>query len=239
MHVRVSLIVAILVLSVAAGSASGATGSAAKGEIGGPPTLQINRFPSFERNKPTSPVLVIGKGKAYDGPVEIVAADSKVGFCTFVEYPRSHDGNGGGCGFEPLPILGRAIEVTGGAGLIYPAGNRYTSIEGPLRPDVASVRVYFHRHGHKQRFQSRGLVAQVSGQLQAALNQEQPFGYFSVKVRGCVATRAFRAEALDASGNVIGSAKFGFGGWRECLDPTSVLPPEALKRPLHRVVRAR
>jgi hypothetical protein len=50
------------------------------------------------------------------------------------------------------------------------------------------------------------LVTQVNGDLQRRLKQPVPFGFFYAKVRGLVRFGAFKAQALDSSGNVIGVA---------------------------------
>ena len=53
-----------------------------------------------------------------------------------------------------------------------------------MTPDVASVRARCFRHGRARK--QDALVAQVSGPLLEAVGQEQPFGVFTVSMRGCI-----------------------------------------------------
>jgi len=204
--------VAILLAAIAVPLAGAATTSAGKGQVGGPPTLPLG--PADEGKKIT-PALVIGRGRAYDGPVEIVAygwrppedalSEGKE-YCVWIEYPPD-DIEYGTCAspLEPLEGSG-AIQVDSEVQLLTPKRLRWTNIGGRLTPDVATVRVFFHRHGSEKRFHLKATVAQVGGRLQQRLDQPAPFGYFNVKVRGLVPFRSFRVQALDAGGQVIGSA---------------------------------
>jgi len=48
----------------------------------------------------------------------------------------------------------------------------------------------------------------VAGDLQKALKQPEPFGFFTAKARGRVRANAFRVQALDSSGRIIGPFRY-------------------------------
>jgi len=79
-------------------------------------------------------------------------------------------------------------------------------VGGRVSPDVAAVRLYFHRPGSKKQHRVDAIVAQVGGDLQNRLKQPAPFGFFYARVRGVMPFGAFKAQALDAEGKVIGTA---------------------------------
>jgi hypothetical protein len=202
----------MLLAAIAIPLAGAATTSAGKGQVGGPPTLPLGQA---DEGKKITPALVIGRGSSYDGPVEITAygwrAPPDTGstgkqYCVWVEY-LPDDIQSGTCAspLEPLDS-GGPISIDSELQGISPKPRRYTAIGGRLTPEVASVRVSYRRHGSKKRFHVKAIVAQVSGKLQQRLGQPGPFGYFDAKIRGLVPLSRVRAQALDASGHVIGSA---------------------------------
>ena len=174
--------------------------------------------PAHEGKKNT-PAIVIGRGPGYKGHVEIVAygwlapANSlgsegsflpRQSYCVWIENPPESP-DFGSCD-SPLTTT-RAVQVVSETQGLGKPRFRYTDITGPLTPEVASVRVSFHRRGSGRTRHVKATVAQVSGQLQEKLRQPEPFGYFDARVRGLVPWRFFRVKAFDAAGNVIGSAR--------------------------------
>lgn len=178
-----------------------------KGEIGGPPAFKLGPNPEGIR---TSAELVFGTGSSIDGPVQLVAygwkpeADSPpADFCVSVETVRLREEEFGTCGIalghgRPGPA---AIDLD--SQTVAPKGARATAVGGRISPDVAAVRVYFHRRGSRKLHWANAIVGQVSGDLQKRLKQPAPFGFFYAKVHGLVRFGGFRVQALDADGNVI------------------------------------
>lgn len=186
-----------------------ALASPGKGEVGGPPTVRLG--PPDEGTQ-TSPSLVIGVGSVVDGPVQIVAqgwegeADSPpADFCVWIEQPPD-DIQFGTCGLALERGGRRSVAVDMDVQTVAPKSARATSVGGRISPDVTAVRLYFRRPGSRKRHRVNAIVAQVDGELQRRLGQPAPFGFFYAKVRGLIPFGAFRAQALDASGRVIGTA---------------------------------
>jgi hypothetical protein len=188
--------------------AAAALASPGKGQVGGPPT--INLGPPDE-GRQTSPELVIGRGRTVEGPAEIVAYgweeesdSSPADFCVWVEQ-------------LPGEVLFGACEVApwraGSIGLemkiqrLGPKSTRATFVGGLVSPDVVAVRVSFRRPGSNRRFHATPVIGRVQGDLQQRLDQPAPFGFYYAQVSGLVPFRHMRVEALDAEGKVIG--KFG------------------------------
>lgn len=187
---------------------AGAVGSVAKGQIGGPPDLALG---SPDEGTRTTAPLVIGRGETFNGPVEIVGygwsapkdsgSSSQNKLCVWMEYPP-REINFATCD----SMLGsvHAMQIDNFTQIVRPRGLRSTEIGGRLGSGVVSVQIVYRRPGG-QRFQLNATVAQVSGQLQKALKQPAPFGYFVAKVRGLIGLKAFRVQAFDATGHVVGS----------------------------------
>jgi hypothetical protein len=203
---------AILVLLVVAAIpvARAASSSARKGQVGGPPTIPVGKP---DEGRKVTPAFVIGRGQSYDGPMEIVAygmRDSEVPgkeYCVLLEYLTTQDVEFGICGVDPRePLSGNnEIQIDSQIQLISPKRLRWSEVGGRVAPNVAQVRVTFHRHGSSKLFHSNAIVAQVSGALQQKLGQPVPFGFFDARVRGLAPSRSFHVQALDANGNVVGS----------------------------------
>lgn len=206
LHIAFALLIAALLFLSACAVA---WASPDKGEVGGPPTIELG--PPDEGTW-TSPSLVIGVGAVIDGPVEIVArgweaeADSPpADFCVFVEQPP-HELQFGTCG-RSLEKAGRgAVALDMVVQTVAPKFARATSVGGRISPEVAAVRVYFHRPGSKKLHRVNAVVGQADGDLQRRLKQPAPFGFFFGKIRGVIPFGGFRVQALDASGAVIGTA---------------------------------
>jgi hypothetical protein len=183
--------------------------SAGKGEVGGPPTLALG--PPDEGSK-ASPALVIGVGSALHRTVELVAyawkppADlaGEGDFCIWAEQPPK-EVEYGTCASALSGASPIAIDMQTQL-LLAPKRAQFTAIGGRIAPEVAAVRLYFHRHGSRKRLRVYAIIGRVAGDLQRKLKQPAPFGFFYAKVRGLVRFSAFKAQALDPSGNVIGTA---------------------------------
>lgn len=197
-------------------AASAASISAGRGQVGGPPTVRLG--PPAE-GKRTTPALVIGRGKTFDGLVELVAygwlaprdtvgSASRKQFCVWVEYPPDEI-SPGTCGGPLDPGYQGAVAIDDRIRSFGPPGSRHTEIGGRLSPEVASVRVSYRRGGSARTVRVAAVVAQVGGPLQAKLKQPLPFGYFDAKLRGTVPLATIGVEAFDASGQLIGSAGRG------------------------------
>jgi hypothetical protein len=193
---------------IAAASALGclafATGAGAVAAVGGPPSDDYERCVGFLR--PCTDPVVIGVGRHFNGPVEIVAFQSSYGLCIDIDQRR---GGGGSCAGSPLPPHGDAIFASG-----YGRGGDASQVSGELRPAVARVAVRYRRAGQMRR--SRGLVAQVAGELLEKVGEPRPFGFFEATVRGCVPPQRFRVAAFDSSGVRLGRSRLPDFPGSEC-----------------------
>jgi hypothetical protein len=189
-------------------------GAAKIGEVGGPPTLKLG---PPDEGKRRSPALVIGRGQTFSGPLEIVAygwlaPKDTVGagasgkqFCVWTES-LPDEISFGTC---DLPLTEGPISVDSGGGRIGPPKDRFTEVGGRLSPEVKTVRLDFRRSPDGRLLHVKAIVAQVDGELRRRLKQSARFGYFTARIRGTVATGAFRARAFDSAGNEIGQSRFG------------------------------
>jgi hypothetical protein len=214
MRLRVWGVALVLIPVTAVPVARAVSSSAGKGQIGGPPTIPVGKP---EEGQKVTPPFVIGRGRQYDGPMEIVAygvlSDEPVKeYCALFEYLTTRDvererGGGVGCGLDPQePLTGNnEIQIDSGVQRLSPRHLRWTEVGGRVAPNVARVRVRFHRFHSSQLRHIKAIVAHVSGALQQKLGQPVPFGVFDARIPGLAPFRGFRAQALDANGNVIGT----------------------------------
>jgi hypothetical protein len=199
----------VLIAVAAVPIARAASISVRKGQVGGPPTIPVGK--PLEGQELT-PALVIGRGRQYDGPMEIVAfgfRDTDQGlkqYCSRFEYLTTRDIAFGPCGADPEEQLSgkNEIQIDCEQQRISPKHLRWTEVGGRVAPNVARVRVKFHRFHSSQLQHTKAIVARVSGALQQKLGQPVPFGVFNARVPGLAPFLGFRAQALDANGNVIG-----------------------------------
>jgi hypothetical protein len=179
-----------------------------KGEVGGLPTIPLG--PPDEGSK-ASPALIIGVGSALQRTVELVAYAWKPpanlagegDFCVWAEQPPS-EVEYGTCASALSGTSSIAIDMQ--TQRVAPKRARFTAIGGRIAPGVAAVRLYFHRHGSQKRSSVEAILGRVDGDLQRRLKQPTPFGFFYAKIRGLVRFSAFKAQALDSSGRVLGTA---------------------------------
>lgn len=187
-----------------------APASPGSGRVGGSPAIKLG--PPYEGTR-TSPALVIGFGSTLDRATQLVAfgwnpePDSPpANFCLWIERPP-REVEFGACAAPLDEEDGAAIDMQ--TQTLARRPGRSTAVGGRVAPRVAVVRLYFHRPKGVKRRRVDALVAQVDGDLQRRLKQSAPFGFFYARVRGIVRFGAFKAQALDSSGNVIGTAGGG------------------------------
>jgi hypothetical protein len=203
---RAIVIVAMAALAACA-LAAAAFGMSGRGQVGGPPTIELG--PPDEGRR-TSPALVIGRGRTAGGPAEIVAYgwrgpddSDPEDFCVWVEQLPAEI-LFGACGAAPprAGSIGMEMKIK----RIQPRSVRATFIGGVVSADVASVRISFRRPDSSKRFRARPVLGRVKGDLQQRLRQPAAFGFYYAQVNGLVSFRHVRAEALDAEGRVIGTS---------------------------------
>jgi hypothetical protein len=181
-----------------------------RGHVGGPPTISLGRP---DEGKRLTPDFVIGRGRTYRGPVELVAygwlaprdaipSSPRKQFCVWVEYLPAQV-NPGTCNRALDPEYEGKIAIDDGVQALGPPGGRYTEVGGRLAPEVASVQVSYHRRDHGLTVVD-ATVGRVTGNLQRKLHQPAPFGYFDATLPGLVKFSEIRARAFDGSGNLIG-----------------------------------
>lgn len=182
----------------------------ARGQVGGPPRFKLG--PPDEGRRTSSP-LVFGIGTTIDGPVELVAygweaeADSPpASFCVLLQHVRQRRNEFGVCGNPLGQRRSGPIAIDMDVQTVKPKASRATAVGGRVSPSVAAVRLFFHRPGSRKLRHATAIVGQVAGDLQQRLRQQAPFGFYYATVRGIVRFGRFRAQALDASGRVIGIA---------------------------------
>ena len=199
------------IFALGASMAGAAPGAGRPGQVGGPPTVRLGKPDEGRR---TTPELVIGRGQQFDGSVELVAygwtedefdEPPQRGMCIWAEYASQEAPDFETCLTDGEARTGAAVEIDSGGGLVRPRRLSWTTIGGRLSPEVAAVRVSFHRAGSQKRFHAKATVAHVDGELQRKLRQAEAVGYFTVRVRGIVAARSFRVQAVDHDGRVIGT----------------------------------
>jgi hypothetical protein len=81
----------------------------------------------------------------------------------------------------------------------------FTLIEGPLDPQVKTLRVRVGRKPLRKGIE----VTQVGAPIARRLHRAEPLGYFAAIIRGCVPSDAVKIELLNAKGSSLGEG----GGW--------------------------
>lgn len=212
----------VLVGATALLGAGGTAGFlAARGEVGGPPSLAFARISPQQHAagvKPLTRPVIFARGHlALDGrPWQLVGFQTTRGLCIEIDFPQHR--RAGGCG-SPRPARGRAIDWQAqiaiarlGRGLVL----------GAVDPAAASVRI---RHGevrtvrdrrtgfavplpHARPVRARVTEARVvqvrEPRLLAAMGLRRPFAYWLAELRPPF--RGMRAEALDGNGERIARA---------------------------------
>lgn len=186
-----------------------ATAAEAKvGEIGGPPTIPLG---APDEGKRTTPDIVIGRGRDFEGGVELVAYGWELtgyagppqrGVCIWAAYLSSRELNFQGCVLTEESRAGGAVEVTTGTLKVQPRSERWTQFGGRVAPDVSAVRVTFRRPNRDGSFRVNPIVAQVDGALQQKLKMPEAFGLFTVRVAGLVPRRMFKVQPVRDIGQL-------------------------------------
>jgi hypothetical protein len=165
--------------------------------VGGPPLAT----PTFLQ--PTGPILVVACGTSFVGPFEIAAYPKDRLLCTTFESAEFGLPGSVTCGKEPGDADAQ-IQVMG-SGEAYGAAPSISNVWGEVEPDVASVDVRYHRGRQKAISTVHAAVAQVNGDLLAALHQTAPFGRFGAILPGRAGL--FRVLAFNAEGQIVGSER--------------------------------
>jgi hypothetical protein len=180
------------------------------GTIGGAPTLDVLR--GTGPAAPTTDPIVVGVGRAYNGRIELVAYDSKLGLCFSIDRPRLGVAAGTCPGHDELvPQGGIRVELTG-ASTSRPRGG-YSEIAGVAMPTASSIQVFGRRRGRTRR--GPAILATPSSELLDHLNQNDPFTLFAGTMRNCVESKRMRVIARDTYGALVGADR-GLRAGRYC-----------------------
>lgn len=201
---------AVAALAVVGAIALGAAGAVAQpaAEVGGKPFVR----PPVDEGKRISPALIIGLGKAFNGPIQLVAfgwkappdeAGGRHQYCVWIESPPQRDPSFGACRNPRHRPANGQFTIDDMSQLIRPKSQRYTEIGGALAPDVADVRVSYESPQGTRTVPST--VGQVKGSLQHRLRQRAPFGFYVARIPGLVKFRDISITALNAQGEPLAS----------------------------------
>ncbi|HET6448003.1 MAG TPA: hypothetical protein VFG31_02750 [Conexibacter sp.] len=212
----------VLVGAVALVGAGGTAGLlAARGEVGGPPSLTFARISPQQRAagvKPLTRPVVVARGRlAYDGrPWQLVGFQTTRGLCIEIDFPRQE--RAGGCG-SPNPRGGEGLDWQ--AQIAVARGARGLVL-GAVDPAAATVAV---RHGawrtvrdratgidvplpHRPLVRAQLTRARVihvrERRLLAALGLRRSFAYWLAELDGSF--QGMRVAARDARGDLLGRA---------------------------------
>ena len=195
----------VLIGAVALVGAGGTAGLlAARGEVGGPPSLTFARLTPDQIAagvKPLTRPVVFARGRlAYDGrPWQLVGFQTTRGLCIEIDFPRQQ--RVGGCG-TPLPRNERRIDWQAQFAI---ARGAHGLLLGAVDPAAATVRVLRDAgpaRARRLRIMPARVVHVREPRLLAALGLRKPFALYLAEVGGGL--EAMRAEARDAGGRLIG-----------------------------------
>lgn len=210
----------VLVGAVALVGAGGTAGLlAARGEVGGPPSLTFARISPEQRAAGVHPLtrpVVFARGRlAYDGrPWQLVGFQTTRGLCIEIDFPQQD--RAGGCGAtaprrrRPLDWQAQFAIARGARGVVL----------GAVDPAAATVRV---RHGvprpglrfltpvpnarqplRHARYARARVIHVREPRLLAALGRRAPFAYWLAEL--APPFQGMLAEARDAHGTLLGRA---------------------------------
>lgn len=184
---------------------------AARGEVGGPPSLTFARLTPEQLAvgvRPLSRPVVFARGRlAFDGRLwQLIGFQTTRGLCIEIDFPQQH--RAGGCG-SPAPRGGRPIDVQA---QIAVARLARAVVLGAVDPAAATVRVRVgqqapypgperRRHGTAEVADAR-VVRVTEPRLLAALGMRRPFAYYLAELDG--GYQSLRAAARTASGRLLG-----------------------------------
>ncbi len=215
----------VLVGAVALVGAGGTAGLlAARGEVGGPPSLTFARISPQQRAAGVQPLtrpVVFARGHlARDGsPWQLVGFQTTRGLCVEIDFPRQD--RAGGCG-APRPQGRRPLDWQAQIGLADGAGRL---VLGAVDPEVASVhlrhaavrgvrgkppRLRLLQGPRELRGDVRSRVIHVRDpRLLAALGLRREFAYWVAELDGPAG--ALRADAQGADGGPVGQLGIPYG----------------------------
>jgi hypothetical protein len=215
----------VLVGAVALVGAGGTAGLlAARGEVGGPPSLRFARISPQQRAagvKPLTRPVIFARGRlSRDGsPWQLVGFQTTRGLCVEIDFPRQ--GRASGCG-APQPRGGRAIDWQAQIGL---AGGTRRLVLGAVAPTVASVhlrqaavrglrgrspRPKLLRGPRELRGSVQSRVIHVRDpRLLAAMGLRSEFAYWVAELDG--PSGALRADAQGVDGGPVGQVEIPNG----------------------------
>lgn len=187
--------------------------AAKRGQIGGPPTRSPVLRLTLQLTPPKGPVVVIGRGRAAGGRIEIVAYNSRFGLCVLASRPRLlriGDVDEVGCG-SSLQAASGVVELQG-ASKRWSKGHGwlYSDQWGAITPAVGTVSVRMQLRGKLHPTSSRLIYARPDPLILARLHQVEPIHMFLAAARGCAFVSKTQATAFDYTGLPIGSAQSPF-----------------------------
>lgn len=220
--VAVAAVVGLLIYVLVGGGGGGtSSASAPTGCTAGAPALPLMPgAPARFRESPRSP-LILGclQDRAF-GTAALVAYVTKgESTCAEVYELRLKRSHGAHC-------AGRWIDWTTECYGYFACVDHFvhehgfTQFEGPVDPQVKTFQVRVDgkvlRSGVK--------VAKVDSRIARRLGREKPFGYFVVRVRGCVEPDAVRIKLFNKKGSYIGKG----GEWQTVLPCPKRSPSQSL-----------
>jgi hypothetical protein len=199
---RIGTIVASVTLGIAVALPASAVAQE-RGTVGGAPSLGP---PLSKREGPTSEAIVIGTGTGPQGRVEIVAQNSKLGLCIFIDHP-DQESSSGNCGTRVVPsTIGVLEETFTGAKRRANAVSAYSGFMQPTASTVVGVAAQRKKRSKRVRRKTgAGIAAAPGPDILSRLHQSQPFGFFALEFRGCLIHAKVRVTAIDASGLFLAS----------------------------------
>lgn len=214
-----SIVCAVLVCLLAWVPASEAE-EGRDGDIGGAPTIALG---PPDEGKRTTPDVVIGRGRDFEGPVELVAYGWEMsefaeapqrGVCIWATYLPSREVVFQGCLLTQESRAGGPQDVITSTGKLQPKSERWTQFGGRISPDISTVRVAFQRPHRDGRFRVHPIVARVDGDLQKELKMPEAFGFFTVRVAGLVPRRMFTVKPIRVRPRESLASSIGY--WEDC-----------------------
>lgn len=203
---HIAIVAALSCLALGSISVDAATADLKAADIGDPPTFPLGQPDEGEK---TTPEYVIGRGRDFEGPVELIAYGWKSGgyggppqsgVCIWASYLLHEHPFFQTCVLDDESRAGGAVEVKTGTAQLQPKDSRWTSFGGRLAPTVAGVRVTFRRPGREKIFRVSPIVARVHGDLQRKLKLPQPIGFYTVRVAGLIPQKLFKVQPVGKSG---------------------------------------
>lgn len=185
---------------------------AARGEVGGPPSLTFARLAPEQLSagvRPLTRPVVFARGRlAFDGrPWQLIGFQTTRGLCIEIDFPQQ--GRAGGCG-SPRPRGGRPIDVQAQIAI---ARFARAVVVGAIDPAAATVRV---RSGQRAPYPGpeaprrapagvvdAHVVRVTEPRLLAALRARRPFAYYLAELEG--GYQSLRVEGRTAGGRRLGA----------------------------------